>query len=116
MCIAIPGKIISVDGQHAQVDFSGNVVNVNVGIITPEVEALRDAHGLPGMKVLLSAWFMERVICWATAMLRPNSTSRSTEKALSLLMRVFLSADGRRWWGWWRLSHPGTFTGHAITA
>jgi hydrogenase expression/formation protein HypC len=37
MCIAIPGRIISVDGQHAQVDFSGNVVKVNVGIITPEV-------------------------------------------------------------------------------
>ena len=37
MCIAIPGKIISVEGQHAKVDFSGNVVNVNVGLITPEV-------------------------------------------------------------------------------
>ncbi len=37
MCIAIPGKIISVEGQHAKVDFSGNVVNVNVGLISPEV-------------------------------------------------------------------------------
>jgi len=37
MCIAIPGKIISVEGQHAKVDFSGNVVDVNVGLITPEV-------------------------------------------------------------------------------
>jgi hydrogenase expression/formation protein HypC len=37
MCIAIPGKIISVEGQHAKVDFSGNVVNVNVGIIEPQV-------------------------------------------------------------------------------
>lgn len=37
MCIAIPGKIISVEGQHAKVDFSGNVVNVNVGLIEPKV-------------------------------------------------------------------------------
>ncbi len=37
MCIAIPGKIISVEGQHAKVDFSGNVVNINVGLISPEV-------------------------------------------------------------------------------
>jgi hydrogenase expression/formation protein HypC len=37
MCIAIPGKIISVEGQHAKVDFSGNVVDVNVGLISPEV-------------------------------------------------------------------------------
>lgn len=37
MCIAIPGKIITVEGQHAKVDFSGNVVNVNVGLIEPKV-------------------------------------------------------------------------------
>ena len=37
MCIAIPGKILSVEGQHAKVDFSGNVVNVNIGLIEPKV-------------------------------------------------------------------------------
>ncbi len=37
MCIAIPGKIIEVAGQHARVDFSGNVVNVNVGLIEPRI-------------------------------------------------------------------------------
>jgi len=37
MCIAIPGRIISVEGQHAKVDFSGNLVNVNVGLIDPKV-------------------------------------------------------------------------------
>lgn len=37
MCIAIPGKIISVEGQHAKVDFSGNLVNVNVGLIEPKI-------------------------------------------------------------------------------
>jgi hydrogenase expression/formation protein HypC len=26
-----------VEGQHAKVDFSGNVVNINVGLISPEV-------------------------------------------------------------------------------
>lgn len=26
MCVALPGKIISVDGDRAEVDFSGNVV------------------------------------------------------------------------------------------
>ena len=37
MCIAIPGKIISVEAQSAKVDFSGNIVNVNVGLIQPKV-------------------------------------------------------------------------------
>lgn len=37
MCIAIPGKIISIDSSRAKVDFNGNVVDVNVGLIDPKV-------------------------------------------------------------------------------
>ena len=37
MCIAAPGKIVSLDGNIARVDFSGNILNVNVGIIEPSV-------------------------------------------------------------------------------
>ncbi len=37
MCIAIPGKVKSIDGNMAKVDFNGNLVNVNTGIIEPQV-------------------------------------------------------------------------------
>lgn len=37
MCIAIPGRILSVDGMNAVCDFGGNKVDVNVGLIEPEV-------------------------------------------------------------------------------
>lgn len=37
MCIAIPGKIVSIDGTRAKVDFSGNLVDVNVGLIDAAV-------------------------------------------------------------------------------
>ena len=37
MCLAIPGKVESIDGYMAKVDFYGNLVNVNTGIIEPEV-------------------------------------------------------------------------------
>ena len=37
MCIAIPGKVESIDGNMAKVDFNGNLVNVNTGIIEPKV-------------------------------------------------------------------------------
>lgn len=37
MCIAIPGKIVSIDGTRAKVDFNGNLVDVNVGLIDPAV-------------------------------------------------------------------------------
>lgn len=45
MCIAIPGKVIATDGTTAQVDFRGNSVNVNVGLIDPQ----------PGQYVLVHA-------------------------------------------------------------
>ena len=31
MCIAIPGKVVAVDGMQAKVDYSGNQVTVNTG-------------------------------------------------------------------------------------
>ncbi len=37
MCIAIPGKILSIDPPKAKVDFNGNLVDVNVGLIDPVV-------------------------------------------------------------------------------
>lgn len=45
MCIAIPGKVIATDGTTAQVDFKGNMVDVNVGLVDPE----------PGQYVLVHA-------------------------------------------------------------
>ncbi|MBQ9179978.1 MAG: HypC/HybG/HupF family hydrogenase formation chaperone, partial [Firmicutes bacterium] len=35
--VAIPGKILSLDGDMAKVDFSGSTVNVNTGIIDAKV-------------------------------------------------------------------------------
>lgn len=37
MCIAIPGKIISIELPKAKVDFNGNLVDVNVGLIEAKV-------------------------------------------------------------------------------
>ena len=45
MCIAIPGKVLATDGVTAQVDFRGNTVYVNVGLVDPQ----------PGQYVLVHA-------------------------------------------------------------
>jgi len=37
MCIAMPGKIVELDGMKAKVDFKGTVVNVNVGLIDAKI-------------------------------------------------------------------------------
>lgn len=36
MCVAFPGKVLSCDGSHARVDFSGSVVNVNISLVSVE--------------------------------------------------------------------------------
>ncbi len=33
MCLALPGKIISIDGPYAQVDFSGVIQKINIQLI-----------------------------------------------------------------------------------
>jgi hydrogenase expression/formation protein HypC len=45
MCVALPGKVISVEGDHAVVDFSGNQVRALAGLV--EVK--------PGDRVLVHA-------------------------------------------------------------
>jgi len=37
MCIAIPGKVVSLEGNFAQVDYSGNLMKVNIGLIEPRI-------------------------------------------------------------------------------
>lgn len=38
MCIAMPGKVIIIDGDTAKVDFGGNLVDVNVALIDVKVD------------------------------------------------------------------------------
>jgi hydrogenase expression/formation protein HypC len=33
MCVAYPGKIISIENHHARVDFTGSVVPVNISMV-----------------------------------------------------------------------------------
>ena len=34
MCVAYPGKILSIENHHARVDFTGSVVPVNVSMVS----------------------------------------------------------------------------------
>ncbi len=36
MCVALPGKVIRVDGHKAEVDFSGNIVTAEAGLVKVE--------------------------------------------------------------------------------
>ncbi len=37
MCVAIPGTVIKLDGTKATVDFSGNIVNAEAGLVNVQI-------------------------------------------------------------------------------
>ena len=37
MCVAYPGEVKSIEGRKAKVDFSGNIVDVNIGIVDVKI-------------------------------------------------------------------------------
>ncbi len=37
MCLAIPGRVVSIDGEAAEVDFGGVLRRVNVSLVDAEV-------------------------------------------------------------------------------
>lgn len=36
MCIAVPGQILSIDKNLAEVDFSGNIIKVDISLVDPK--------------------------------------------------------------------------------
>lgn len=37
MCVAIPGKVIELNGKRGKVDFNGNIIEVNVSLVDVKV-------------------------------------------------------------------------------
>ncbi|MCH3972577.1 MAG: HypC/HybG/HupF family hydrogenase formation chaperone [Oscillospiraceae bacterium] len=37
MCVAFPGRVLSIDGGRAKVDFSGSLTDVNVSLVDVKV-------------------------------------------------------------------------------
>lgn len=33
MCVAVPGRVIAIDNNHAKVDMMGNTLKVNLGLV-----------------------------------------------------------------------------------
>jgi hydrogenase expression/formation protein HypC len=37
MCVAYPGRVLSIEERKAKVDFNGNIVDVNIGLVDAKV-------------------------------------------------------------------------------
>jgi hydrogenase expression/formation protein HypC len=52
MCIAIPGRVTEVNGDFANVDFNGNMVKVNIGLVEPKVDQYVLVHAGCAIEVM----------------------------------------------------------------
>ena len=59
MCVAIPGKVLSIKGERAQVDFQGNTVPVNIGVVDPKVGDYVLVHAGCAIEVMNESKAME---------------------------------------------------------
>ena len=52
MCIAVPGRVVEITDNIAKVDFNGNTVKVNTGIVDPKVGQYVLAHAGCAIEVM----------------------------------------------------------------
>lgn len=52
MCIAIPGKILTIDGKRAAVDFNGTQLDINVAMVEANVGDYVLVHAGVAIEVL----------------------------------------------------------------
>ena len=65
MCVAIPGRVTETDGTTAKVDFNGNSVNVNVGLVDPKVGQYVLVHAGCAIEVMEKAQAEELIDLFA---------------------------------------------------
>ena len=52
MCVAVPGKLIEINNNIGKVDFSGNLVNVELGLVRAKVGDFLLVHAGCAIEVL----------------------------------------------------------------
>lgn len=65
MCLAVPGKVIEIDGITAKVDFSGNILNVELALVTAEIGDYVLVHAGVAIAVLAEDEALETINLYA---------------------------------------------------
>jgi len=65
MCLAVPGKVISLDGEHARIEYRGGVVrNANISLVSPSVGQYVIVHAGFAIQVLKEEDALENLALW----------------------------------------------------
>lgn len=52
MCVAVPGRVIEINGAAGKVDFGGNLLNINLGLVDAKVGDYVLVHAGCALEVL----------------------------------------------------------------
>ena len=65
MCLAVPGRILSIEGQHAKVEYRGGVVRkVNVSLVSPGVGQYVVVHAGFAIQIMDEKDAVETLSLW----------------------------------------------------
>jgi hydrogenase expression/formation protein HypC len=64
MCLAVPGRIISIDGKNAQVDFGGVVRETNISMVEVKVGSYVIIHAGFAIQVVDEEEAKETIKLW----------------------------------------------------
>lgn len=52
MCVAVPGKLVAINGDKGTVDFSGNTIDINISLVKAKVGDYLLVHAGCALEVL----------------------------------------------------------------
>lgn len=64
MCLAIPGKVVSIDGDQAQIDFGGTMKTANVSMVEAKVGDWAVVHAGFAIEVMDEDEAKETIDLW----------------------------------------------------
>jgi hydrogenase expression/formation protein HypC len=64
MCLAVPGKIVAIDGKNAQIDFGGVMREANISMVEVDVGAYVIVHAGFAIQVIDEVEAKETIQLW----------------------------------------------------
>lgn len=79
MCLAIPGKIVSIDGDQANIDFGGAMKTANVAMVEADVGKWAVVHAGFAIEIMDEEEALETIKLWNDFIDSGNADIRKVE-------------------------------------
>ncbi len=75
MCLAVPGKIVAIDGKNAQIDFGGVMREANISMVEVDVGDYVIVHAGFAIQVIDEAEAKETIQLWEELLAHSSAES-----------------------------------------